>query len=730
MPPELKLIPFISVGGDVLCCEVEDYNNFREIEKIRDLDYSAVANVTTNYVHMFIEQWMESILSPKDNGNFVHLSQCLHAGYAAYCHRREVKLNRKFKGERRKARLALHQLKNVFLPLLTKAYNLSIRSVTPTLQRPPRTPLSFRKLCWQWTLGRELKSVRWDLQSDVCGYPVVGLSTLVKPSLCTQCNNRTRESSLFASLALLDAILPGAKITLNYGSRIRTPVRLLASHQGESGSIPSWATRRFSQEGIVPDDAAGRRVFSGISRRPPPYHSGAAPFSSHLTLICSRDFVVESRPNLSTQLDPDLERMPRPDSMRTVGVVSLLAVAVLLTSAHQFQDSSRYGKRDEVAVPKDLMHGPPDLQILIPLNTASVEHNTSSCWSTVRRSPRKAPPTNGIVQHDSHLRKSGDPGRGLSPVHLGGRQQAGWTTSKAGSFLKQAHITLASYHRLRPHFTQFVIADGQTRSGTQYVVQRNDTFILTLINAQINFLGKVAAVVQWSDYLPPTEANRARFPAVSLPRIFARGNRAGRCRWSAGFLGDLPFPLPLHSAPYSPLFTPTVSQAPHDKSRPNKFLLPPTPCHPQRGNSNCGAETSSGDMFANYSRWRASLTARRRGARLPTYRRANIVRRHVFASSGTDEERRRGGEIWAALSIEFLRASEGEARLVWSSGRNERPGETGDPRENHPTSGDIRYDYHMPKFAERPRRKSNPVQQGKGDRREDLARHTEYLVWV
>ncbi|KAJ8869500.1 hypothetical protein PR048_028491 [Dryococelus australis] len=30
-------------------------------------------------------------------------------------------------------------------------------------------------------------------------------------------------------------------------------------------------------------------------------------------------------------------------------------------------------------------------------------------------------------------------------------------------------------------------------------------------------------------------------------RIFACGNRAERCRWSAGFLGDLPFPPPLHS---------------------------------------------------------------------------------------------------------------------------------------------------------------------------------------
>ncbi|KAJ8878867.1 hypothetical protein PR048_019456 [Dryococelus australis] len=51
---------------------------------------------------------------------------------------------------------------------------------------------------------------------------------------------------------------------------------------------------------------------------------------------------------------------------------------------------------------------------------------------------------------------------------------------------------------------------------------------------------------------PPTKAIRIQ----SRPghRISACGNRAGRCRWSAGFLGDIPFPLPLHSgaAPYSP----------------------------------------------------------------------------------------------------------------------------------------------------------------------------------
>ncbi|KAJ8870352.1 hypothetical protein PR048_029373 [Dryococelus australis] len=66
----------------------------------------------------------------------------------------------------------------------------------------------------------------------------------------------------------------------------------LASHQRAPGSNPL---------GIVSDGAAGRRVFSGISRFPRPLHSdGAAPYSPHLTLIGSRDLDIKSRPNLST----------------------------------------------------------------------------------------------------------------------------------------------------------------------------------------------------------------------------------------------------------------------------------------------------------------------------------------------------------------------------------------------------------------------------------------------
>ncbi|KAJ8873421.1 hypothetical protein PR048_024238 [Dryococelus australis] len=118
----------------------------------------------------------------------------------------------------------------------------------------------------------------------------------------------------------------------------RRTVRLLASHHGR-------LTPRFSRVGIVPDDAAGQRVFSGISRFPraciptllcshltsPSYtpsegslvqavHEGKSgdinlvcdgvfrqvvelwPVHILTTLIGSQDLIVKSRPTLSTQL--------------------------------------------------------------------------------------------------------------------------------------------------------------------------------------------------------------------------------------------------------------------------------------------------------------------------------------------------------------------------------------------------------------------------------------------
>ncbi|KAJ8887555.1 hypothetical protein PR048_013771 [Dryococelus australis] len=78
-------------------------------------------------------------------------------------------------------------------------------------------------------------------------------------------------------------------------------------------------------------------------------------------------------------------------------------------------------------------------------------------------------------------------------------------------------------------------------------------YYMELLCVRLNSLYMWAVVAERLACSPPTKAIRVQSPAGSL-RIFACGYRAGRCRWSAGFLGDLPFPLPFYSGvtPYSP----------------------------------------------------------------------------------------------------------------------------------------------------------------------------------
>ncbi|KAJ8871797.1 hypothetical protein PR048_028137 [Dryococelus australis] len=86
------------------------------------------------------------------------------------------------------------------------------------------------------------------------------------------------------------------------------------------------------------------------------------------------------------------------------------------------------------------------------------------------------------------------------------------------------------------------------------------------------FTSRGATVVERLACSPPTKAIRVQSPAGSL-RVYASGNRAGRCRWSAGFLGDLPFPPPFLFRRCS-IFTSINLIGSQDldvKSRPNLF---------------------------------------------------------------------------------------------------------------------------------------------------------------
>ncbi|KAJ8886198.1 hypothetical protein PR048_012407 [Dryococelus australis] len=73
--------------------------------------------------------------------------------------------------------------------------------------------------------------------------------------------------------------------------------RLLVSHQGEPGSIPGGVALGFSHVGIVPEDAASRRAFSGISHFPRPFI-----LELLLTLLDSLSSALETSMLRATQI--------------------------------------------------------------------------------------------------------------------------------------------------------------------------------------------------------------------------------------------------------------------------------------------------------------------------------------------------------------------------------------------------------------------------------------------
>ncbi|KAJ8883921.1 hypothetical protein PR048_015776 [Dryococelus australis] len=153
---------------------------------------------------------------------------------------------------------------------------LSIILVTPRTQikRPART-----------LLQHALHRVNWEGLSRTRGSRWLGPGTVEKGA--STCIDRPRGSTR-------------REYNINAPREQRLLlVRLFVSHLSESGSIPGGAAPGFSCVGIVPDDAAGRRVSSVISDFPTPLHSNAAPDSPHFTLVDSRDLEFKSGPNLS-----------------------------------------------------------------------------------------------------------------------------------------------------------------------------------------------------------------------------------------------------------------------------------------------------------------------------------------------------------------------------------------------------------------------------------------------
>ncbi|KAJ8878509.1 hypothetical protein PR048_019087 [Dryococelus australis] len=153
---------------------------------------------------------------------------------------------------------------------------------------------------------------------------------------------------------------------------------------------------------------------------------------------------------------------------------------------------------------------------------------------------RENPPTNGIVRHDSHLRKS----------VIG--ETCGCAETNRHRVRAHVYSVVSAWSREHPalQISRWGVGGGR---GAGASCGEGD--------------GRCLGVGVFLDALPfpPSILTPLRLPHHPFSphpqpghsRIFASGNRAWRCRWSAGFLEDLPFPPPLNSvaASHSPHFT-------------------------------------------------------------------------------------------------------------------------------------------------------------------------------
>ncbi|KAJ8873317.1 hypothetical protein PR048_026951 [Dryococelus australis] len=166
---------------------------------------------------------------------------------------------------------------------------------------------------------------------------------------------------------------------------------------------------------------------------------------------------------------------------------------------------------------------------------------------------------------------------------------------------------------------------------------------------------------------PPTKAFRVQYPAGPL-RIFACGNRAGRCRWSAGFLGDLRFPPPFHSgtAPHSP-------QSPSSALKTTTIHIRGQPFSLRKGDL---ATTLKSSMPRH---------------KLPLFCVTNESRAQRHDGNTARVARRSDEALGVRVTVARIAPS------LRDLGR-------GDPRENPSTSGIVRHDYHMRKSKSDPNR--------------------------
>ncbi|KAJ8882931.1 hypothetical protein PR048_014770 [Dryococelus australis] len=196
--------------------------------------------------------------------------------------------------------------------------------------------------------------------------------------------------------------------------------------------------------------------------------------------------------------------------------------------------------------------------------------------------------------------------------------------------------------------------------------------------------------------------------------IFICGNPAGRCRWSVGFLGDLPFPQPFHSgaAPYSPRFTPIGSQDLNVKSRPKLFTR--SLISASRVWDNVAMLDSTVMCILQpqmYAHWLLPQRVASVTSHLAVWQSLLVSLQVCYwlrVVQGVSNKLRSNCKVNFTVHGLDVYLPMTAVEVNMARRRNEGAGETGDPRENPPTNAIVRHDSHMRKSGD-PGRELNPV---------------------
>ncbi|KAJ8871615.1 hypothetical protein PR048_027942 [Dryococelus australis] len=244
---------------------------------------------------------------------------------------------------------------------------------------------------------------------------------------------------------------------------------------------PAKTIRVQSPAGPLPESCRGRchcsADFLGGLPFPPPFHSGAAPYSPHLTLIGSQDLAVKSRPRAAVA-----ERLACSPPTRAKRVQSPVAL---------LPDDFRMWK----------------------------SYRTMRVFSGISRFPHTFIPA-PLHTRINHPRRISRPRCYEPPKSLHSLTYSFSFYGSHGTYWKNAD----GCYKINAHWLKVClipevsVASAQTDFQTQAVIIV--IVIMVFVVFEMMVMGCSCGVVWkclWLDYSPPIKAHRARFPAGSIP---------------------------------------------------------------------------------------------------------------------------------------------------------------------------------------------------------------------